>query len=114
MDENAWINEFPADITVCDVDGIILELNDRATLSLEKEGGRALIGTNLLDCHPEPARQKLKKMMETRQPNVYTIEKKGAKRLIYQSPWFIGGEYRGFVELDLVIPFDMPHFIREG
>jgi hypothetical protein len=50
--------------------------------------------------------------MESRQKNVYTIEKNGVKKLIYQTPWFENGEYRGFVEFGLEIPFEMPHFIR--
>jgi hypothetical protein len=32
--------------------------------------------------------------------------------LIYQSPWYRDGQYAGFVEISLEIPFDMPHFIR--
>ena len=41
-----------------------------------------------------------------------TFEKNGIKKLIYQSPWYRDGQYAGFVELSLEIPFDMPHFIR--
>ena len=52
-------------------------------------------------------------MMETHEKNVYTIEKKGIKKIIYQSPWFHNGEFGGLVELSLEIPFEMPHFIRE-
>ena len=44
--------------------------------------------------------------------NVYTIEKGGVKKLIYQAPWYQDGEYRGIVELSLPIPFVMPHFVR--
>ena len=32
--ENAWIKEFPAAVTVCDPDGIILEMNDKAAMYL--------------------------------------------------------------------------------
>ncbi len=109
-----WSNEFPGSITVCDPQGVILDMNERAALGFQAEGGRALIGKNLLDCHPEAARARLLEMMRTRQKNVYTIEKNGIWKLIYQSPWFEGGEYRGFVELSLEIPVEMPHFIRQG
>jgi hypothetical protein len=44
-----------------------------------------------------------------REKNVYTIEKNGVKKLIYQSPWYYNGEYAGFVELSLEIPFEMEH-----
>jgi len=107
-----WVKEFPGDITICDPRGIILEMNDKAARSLEVEGGHKLIGSNLLDCHPEPARSKLEGMLAACQTNIYTIEKKGIKKLIYQTPWYQNGVYAGFLELSLEIPFDMPHFIR--
>ncbi len=113
MTDHSWVKEFPGAVTVCDQQGIILEMNDQAAKAYEKEGGRALIGKNALDCHPEPARAKLQHLLDTRQKNVYTIEKKGVKKLIYQSPWYDKGEYRGVVELALEIPFEMPHFVRQ-
>ncbi len=109
-----WTAECPGSIIVCDPQGVILELNERAAQGFPAEGGRALIGQNLLDCHSEPARTKLVEMMRGRQKNVYTIEKNGVWKLIYQTPWFENGEYRGFVELSLEIPPEMPHFIRQG
>jgi len=111
-EENAWIKEFPAAVTVSDPDGIILEMNDKAAKSFAKDGGYALIGKNMLDCHPDPARGKLERLLERRQANIYTIEKNGVKKLIYQSPWFHNGEYAGFVEISFEIPFEMPHFVR--
>ncbi|HEX7621211.1 MAG TPA: PAS domain-containing protein [Anaerolineales bacterium] len=112
-EENAWIKEFPAAATVCDPEGIILEMNDKSAQSLAKDGGLALIGKNMYDCHPDPARGKLERLMDARKVNVYTIEKKGIKKLIYQSPWYQNGEYAGFVELSFEIPFELPHFIRD-
>jgi transcriptional regulator with PAS, ATPase and Fis domain len=112
--EHSWFDEFPGAITVCDTDGIILEMNDVAAEDVFKDdGGRDLIGKNLLDCHPEPARRKLERMMDKQETNVYTIEKKGKKKLIYQTPWYKDGVYAGFIELSLEIPFDMPHFVRD-
>ncbi|CAG0969235.1 hypothetical protein ANRL3_01390 [Anaerolineae bacterium] len=114
MTNHDWIEEFPAAITVCDPAGIILEMNERAAESFALDGGTALIGRNVLDCHPTEARAKLEAIMQSRQKNVYTIEKRGVKKLIYQTPWHENGEYRGFVELALEIPFDPPHFVRQG
>jgi len=111
--ENAWLKEFPGAVTVCDPQGIILEMNDKAAQSHAQDGGRALIGKNVLDCHPEPARGKLERFMDEKKANVYTIEKDGKKKLVYQSPWYKSGEYAGFVELVVEIPFDMLHFIRD-
>jgi transcriptional regulator with PAS, ATPase and Fis domain len=110
--DHAWVKEFPGSVIVSDADGIILEINDKAEKILEEDGGRDLIGKNMLDCHPEPARSELVGLMKAHQSNVYTIEKKGVKKLIYQTPWYREGEFAGFVELALEIPFDMPHFVR--
>jgi hypothetical protein len=108
-----WIKEFPGAITVCDPDGIILAMNDKAAGTFEKDGGYQLIGTNMIDCHPDPARSKVERLLAVHTPNIYTIEKNGIKKLIYQSPWYKDGGYAGFVELSLEIPFEMPHFIRD-
>jgi hypothetical protein len=107
-----WVEEFPGAVTVCDADGIILEMNARSAAVFAADGGRALIGTNALDCHPERARAIMRDMLAAGQKNVYTIEKNGVKKLIYQSPWYRAGAYAGFVELSLEIPAEMPHFVR--
>ncbi len=112
MNEHEWIKEFPAAVTVCDSQGIILAMNDKSAKSYETDGGYQLIGTNMLDCHPSAARTKTEHLLAAREKNVYTIEKNGIKKLIYQSPWFKDGIYSGFVELSLEIPFEMPHFLR--
>jgi PAS domain S-box-containing protein len=113
MKKQAWIKEFPVAMTVCDNEGIIIEMNDAAGKVFEKDGGKNLIGKSVLDCHPEPAREKLENMLQNNEPNVYSIEKNGQKKLIYQGPWYENGECRGIVELALPIPMEMPHFIRK-
>lgn len=110
----AWFQEFRGAIVVCDPDGVILEMNDAAIRSNAEDGGAQLIGTNLLDCHPEPSLTKLKAFMAKRELNVYTIEKRGVKKLVYQTPWHRDGRYAGFLEVVLEIPFDVPHFVRPG
>jgi PAS domain-containing protein len=112
MSDHAWMKEFPGAITVCDADGVILEMNDKAARTFEKDGGANLVGRNMLDCHPEPARGKAERLLAAREKNVYTIEKNGIKKLIFQSPWYKDGKYSGFVEVSLEIPFELPHFIR--
>ena len=112
MSVHTWVKEFPGAITVCDADGIILEMNDNAARTFEKDGGASLVGRNMLDCHPEPARGKTERLLAARQKNVYTIEKNGVKKLIFQSPWYKDGQYSGFVEVSLEIPFELPHFVR--
>jgi transcriptional regulator with PAS, ATPase and Fis domain len=110
--ENLWIREFPASVTVCDPQGIILEMNERAAETFAADGGFSLVGTNLLDCHPASARAKLEELMANRRQNVYTIEKKGVHKLVFQSPWFQNGDYAGFIEIVFVIPVELPHHVR--
>jgi transcriptional regulator with PAS, ATPase and Fis domain len=113
MGMNDWIKEFPGAVTVCDTEGRIVEMNGRSLEVFAVDGGAKLMGTDVLDCHPEPSRTKLKALMDERRTNVYTIRKNGKKKLIYQAPWFKDGAYAGFVELSLEIPWDMPHFNRD-
>ena len=114
MDTHSWVEEFGAAVTVCDAEGIILEMNERSARMFKEQGGRALLGSNVLDCHPEPSRTKLVRLMEQRQASTYTTEKNGRRKLIHQAPWYRGGQYAGFVEMVLPLPDAMPHFIRDG
>jgi hypothetical protein len=52
--------------------------------------------------------------MEQQQTNIYTVEKNGIKRLIYQSPWYDGDRYSGFVEISFIVPASMPHIVRDS
>jgi len=112
MQSLSWAQGFPGSITVCDVNGIILEMNDASVEMFKSDGGKDLIGKHLLDCHPEPSRSKVKMLLEEQKNNVYTIEKKGVKKLIYQTPWYKDGKFAGLVEICLVIPDQLPHFVR--
>lgn len=109
-----WIGEFPGAVTVCDRNGVVIEMNEKSAKTFEADGGRALIGKNLLDCHPEPSRSMVANLLANPRVNAYTIEKRGVRKLIYQAPWFDGGTFQGLVELSLEIPESMPHFVREG
>ena len=113
MHRGDWIDGFPGTFLVCDRAGIILEMNDRAAVQYADDGGRALLGTNVLDCHPEPSRTRLQRLLETGQSNVYTIEKRGVKKLVYQAPWYEEGSLAGMVEVVLELPAEMPHFVRD-
>jgi DUF438 domain-containing protein len=114
MNQHSWLREFPAAITVCDAEGVILEMNERAATTFAEDGGFGLIGKNLIECHPPQAQEKVATLLKTGELNVYSIEKGGIRKLIYQAPWFEGGKYRGIVELSLPIPSDIPHFIRNS
>lgn len=108
-----WIKNFDGAVTVCDTEGIILQMNEQAARVFQKDGGTILIGKNLLDCHPEPSRSKVIDLLKNPRTNAYTIEKNGKKKMIYQSPWYDGDNFAGLVEISLPLPDDVPHFIRK-
>ena len=114
MQDHLWAREFAAGITVCDTEGTIIEMNDRSAQMFREQGGRALLGSNVLDCHPETARAKLAQLMEQRRASTYTTGKGGRRMLIHQAPWFRDGQYAGFVEIVLALPEEMPHFVRDA
>lgn len=107
-----WAREFTGAITVCDREGVILYMNEKSIATFEKYGGAALIGKNLDSCHPKAAMDKINELITTETSNAYTIEKEGVRKLIYQNPWYVDGKCMGLVELSLVLPAEMPHFVR--
>ncbi len=108
-----WTDEFRGAVTLCDRDAKIIYMNDKSALTFASYGGRELIGKSLLDCHNENSKQIINNLLANGGENVYTIEKKGIKKLIYQAATCENGEISGLVELSLELPPDMPHFIRE-
>ena len=113
MTEHAWVEELPAEVMVCDTNGTILEMNNEAEVLFEDDGGRGLLGANVLACHPEPSRSKLEGMLEKQTTNSYFNTENGEKRFFFQSPWYKEGRYAGFVEISFEVPENIPHFIRE-
>jgi len=109
----AWLEGMAVAATVCDRDGICRYMNEQAARQFAKDGGRALVGKSLLDCHPEPARSHFRAQLATPSTNTYTIEKHGKWKLIQQLPWWRDGEFSGVIELGLEIPSVLPHFIRD-
>lgn len=107
-----FLYEVPFAITVCDEKGIVLDMNEKSALTFSKDGGKALIGKSLLDCHSEKSKAMILEMMQSEKVNIYTIEKNGQKKLIYQCPWYKDGKMSGLVELSIVLPNEIPHFVR--
>ena len=112
MNPPIWLDFLPAAVTVCDAEGIIIYMNPAAEQLLSNHGGRALLGTNLFDCHPAGAQEKIKSLISGRKSNAYTVEKAGSKRLVYQAPWYKNGEYAGLLEISFDIPPALPNFVR--
>ena len=101
-------------VTICAKDGTILDMNAKSKKTFLKPGMPEIIGQNVLDCHPEPARSLLADMLENPRTNVYTVEKEGVKKLIFQTPWYDDGEYAGFMELSMVLPDVIPNKVRKA
>ncbi len=108
-----WSDEFEGSVTVCNCDGIITYMNQTSRNLFSKYGGAKLIGTSLIECHPEPSRSKLIEMLKEPSTNIYTIEKKGVKKIIHQSPLYEKGVFSGVIEISMEVPLDLPHFVRE-
>jgi hypothetical protein len=109
---NDWVEELPAEVTVCGTLGTIHEMNSEAERLFAADGGAGLLGTNVLDCHPEPYRTRLTALMDKQIMNAYFNTEDGEKRFFFQSPWFENDHYAGFVEISFTVPGDIPHFKR--
>lgn len=107
-----WTDEFDGAITICDTDGIIVYMNQKSIAQFKKHGGKKLLGQNLLDCHPEPSKSKLKQMLEKPHQNMYTTRKNGLEKMVLQTPWTEKGKFRGIVEMSFNLPNDLPRFDR--
>lgn len=105
-----WAKGLNCSITVCDKDGKIIYMNDMAVEQYKKRGD--LIGKNLFDCHNERSREIIKGLLENGGTNVYTIEKRGVHKMIFQSAWKIDGTVEGLCEISMIIPENLPHYIR--
>ena len=106
-----WAKELNCSITVCDRDGVIIYQNDPAVEQYKKHG--SLIGKNLFDCHGERSAGIIRHLLETGGTNCYTIEKHGVHKFIFQSAWKTDGVVGGLCEISVVIPSEMPNYVRE-
>ena len=112
MDTIEWARSFPASVTVCDIDAVILYMNDTSAESFQNSGGRALLGKSLYDCHNPESCEKIRQILKDEKTNVYTIEKRGVHKMIYQSPWYREGALAGILEITFEIPNPLPHIVR--
>ncbi len=106
-----WAKEMNCAVTVCDTEGVILYMNDKAKETFASHGD--LVGQNLMGCHNERSKEIIRQMLETGGCNAYTISKGGRKKMIYQTAWKEEGKVAGLVEISMVIPEEMPHYDRD-
>nr|WP_320010019.1 PAS domain-containing protein [uncultured Desulfobulbus sp.] len=102
-----WIEHYPAAVSVCDPQGIIVAMNSAAAAMFAKDGGMALIGSSLYDCHPEAANTIIRGLMATQSSNTYITERKGARKLVHQVPWYDQESFAGLVETVISLPPDL-------
>lgn len=110
MENYEWAKEMNCAVTVCDAEGVIIYMNDKSRETYKKEGD--LIGKNLFACHSERSREIIRHLLSTGGSNSYTIEKQGLHKVIYQTAWKKDGKVAGIVEISMVTPADMPHYVR--
>jgi transcriptional regulator with PAS, ATPase and Fis domain len=112
MRNEEWVELLPSSIIVCNDSGEVVFMNNKSKITFAGDGGENIIGKNLNDCHNEESKIKIDKIIQSKEPNIYTIEKTGKKKLIYQAPIYRDDIYLGLVELSVELPENMNHFIR--
>jgi len=75
MENNSWFKHFPGAITVTDADGTISAMNDASAEMFQKDGGYALLGKSVFDCHTPASQTKVRALYENASSNIYTITK---------------------------------------
>ncbi len=96
-------------VTACDTEGIVIYMNRQ---SIAVNGDKR--GQSMLPCHNERSRAMIARLIEEGGVNAYTIEKKGVRKMIYQTAWRReDGSVGGLLELSMPIPAEMPHYVRE-
>ncbi len=105
--QDVWSDELDCAVTVCDTDGVVIYQNGRS-----REVNGEMLGKSLIPCHNERSRAIIRRLLDEGGRNVYTIEKKGVRKLIYQTVWRREGRVCGLVEYSMEIPSEMPHYVR--
>jgi hypothetical protein len=102
-------DDFSAAVTICDADGIIVYMNSESIRMFQKDGGAGLVGTSLFACHSPASNEIIRRLIREGSSNVYTVERAGQRKLVYQTPWFKSvpqGQRTvgGLIELVLAVP----------
>ncbi len=111
MNEFDWAEDINCAVTVCDTEGVVVYMNRRSRETFNKNG-ESMVGKSMIPCHNERSQAKIHEMLTNATTNCYTIDKKGVKKLIYQTPWKVDGKVAGLVEISIVLPDEMPHYVR--
>lgn len=107
METYPWADELNCAVTVCDTEGMALYQNQH---SITVNGD--VRGKSIIDCHNPHSQAIIRRLLDEGGTNVYTIEKRGIHKMIYQTAWRREGKVCGLVEFSMEIPAEMPHYIR--
>ena len=105
-----WAREMDCAITVCDANADIIYMNDSSRRINSPEAD--IIGHNLRQYHPPRAIEIIDRLLREGGYNAYTISKRGQRKMIYQAAWRRQGQIAGLVEISMVIPEELPHYVR--
>ncbi len=108
-----WAMDMNCAVTVADANGKIIYMNEKSRATFASRGGVEIIGHNLAEYHAERSMGIIHHMLATGESNCYTIEKGDVRKMIYQTPWRDAeGNIAGLVEISIVLPENLPHYIR--
>ena len=102
-----FFKEINVSITISDTEGNVVYMNDKA-----KSVFSDMVGKNMMACHKQSSQETIKRLINEKATNVYTIQKGDVKKMIYQTPWYVDGEIKGLIEYSIILPEEMPHYIR--
>lgn len=108
-----WAYGMNCAVTVVDTNCRIIYMNERSRETFTNRGGADLIGHNIMDYHNERSKSIIRRLLSEGGSNTYTISKEGKRKMIFQTTWHkADGSLGGLVELSMIIPEEMPHYIR--
>ena len=75
-----WADDTNCAVTVCDTEGVVIYQNKQ---SISVNGDYR--GKSMIPCHNERSKGIIARILEKGDTNAYTIEKKGIRKMIYQT-----------------------------
>ena len=102
-----FFKEINVSITISDTEGNVVYMNDKA-----KSVFGDMVGKNMMSCHKPSSQETIKRLIDEKETNVYTIQKGDVKQMIYQTPWYVDGAIKGLIEYSIILPETMPHYVR--
>lgn len=104
-----WAKTMKCGITVCNAEGIIIYMNERAVEMKHSN----LVGRDVMLCHNPHSQEIIRHLLAEGGQHVYTIEKDGMRKLLYQSSWLDeDGKVGGLCEIMAFLDGEIPHFVR--